>query len=652
MRRDLPNQLDMNRESITRIVILALFLVGGIRPALTAAEYTVTSDTEAQAMIDKLQPGDTCRFKPGVYHRAIRISLKASKQKPVVIDGGGATFDGRTRISGNWRKHAENIYKTSIDHNVRQLFINDELATPARWPNMTFTQRWDNTKWRAAAKGTKYGMMVDSQLAESGIDFTGCVAILNIGSWQTFRREITKHERGADRFSYPTDPTSRLFNAKPHPVGMDHYCVYGFAALDSAGEWFYDMKSSTLYLCLTPVDGKRLLDGTLQLRSKTLAESITIEGSKHVILKRCKLRGSSLRMVDSNHCALDDVHLEYPSTIANPFGPNLPHPSVTSKTWTARKWFGETSIDAPFTVQGHHNVVRNCTVRYSEGPALTMIGVHHLVENCLFKEIDWHGLDYGFGIDLLAAAPVTVRYVTLDHCGGSEGLRLANHGRSLVEYCHLHHCGLRQSDGAIIQTSTIGSAGTIIRNNWIHDHNAFHWGGNGIRGDDGSRGLIIHHNVVWNCREKGIVTKGDQHRIYHNTCVMNPRRDILMPRNRLPGKPKELMKQNKTSEAYNNIGRLLGNWSWEKPDVPPYGKAGDNVDDGVAHLRDPKNLDFSLKNSSSLIDAGRMVPGITQPIVGDRPDIGAYEFGEDAWTPGYREEFLGAAPAKKADRPQ
>ena len=35
-----------------------------------------------------------------------------------------------------------------------------------------------------------------------------------------------KHSKGADRFSYPTDPKSRLAREKPHPVGMDRYCIY------------------------------------------------------------------------------------------------------------------------------------------------------------------------------------------------------------------------------------------------------------------------------------------------------------------------------------------------------------------------------------------------------------------------------------------
>ena len=46
---------------------------------------------------------------------------------------------------------------------------------------MTFDERWDNSKWPRAADGSRYGTMIDPKLAESGIDFKGGVAILNIG---------------------------------------------------------------------------------------------------------------------------------------------------------------------------------------------------------------------------------------------------------------------------------------------------------------------------------------------------------------------------------------------------------------------------------------------------------------------------------------
>ncbi|MEM7395226.1 MAG: right-handed parallel beta-helix repeat-containing protein, partial [Verrucomicrobiota bacterium] len=439
--------------------------------------------------------------------------------------------------------------------------------TPARWPDMPFDRRWDNARWRAAAEGTRYGVMVDSGLADSQVDWTGAMAILNVGSWQTFRRRIVKHGAGEDRFAYPADPGHRLAKEKPHPVGMDRYCLYGFQALDHPGEWFYDKTERLLYLW--PPGNRKA--SALQVETKVMAVALVAENIEHVIVSGLDFHATTFQFKNVRHCILEDVHLTYPNTLVAPFASNPEHPAVTDSLWSTVKWFGESSVDALTLIQGEHNTIRDSTIQRGEGPAITLSGRHNRIENNHFFDFDWHGLDYGYGIDLLAAADATVHRLTLHHFGGSEGIRLANHGKSLVEYSYIHHGGLRQSDGALIQTSTPNCAGTVIRYNWLHDHNAFHWGGNGIRGDDLTRGLIVHHNVVWNCREKGIVVKGDGNLVAHNTCFDNPVRDILLPRNRLPGKPKELKEQNRTSKALNNLGGVLGNWRWEQPDQPPYG---------------------------------------------------------------------------------
>ncbi|MEM7015377.1 MAG: right-handed parallel beta-helix repeat-containing protein, partial [Verrucomicrobiota bacterium] len=404
-----------------------------------------------------------------------------------------------------------------------------------------------------------------------------------------------------DRFSYDTDPESRLHQEK-HPVGMDRYCIYGDAALDAPGEWFFDRENRQLRII--PPEGKSANE--MKIEIKTMPEALVVEKAAHVEISGFQFYGTTFRVDDLWSGLVENIDIKYGSTIANPFGPNLPHPAVKAERFSARQWFGETSLDALTEVYGQKTTIRNITSRFCEGPAITIGGEDNILENCLFEDIDWHGLDYGYGIDLLAAAPVTVRRVTLERCGGSEGLRLANHGPSLVEFCYLHHCGLRQSDGAIIQTSMAGTAGTEIRYNWIHDHNAFHWGGNGIRADDQARGMHIHHNVVWNCKEKGIVVKGDEHRVHHNTCFNNERIDILVPRNRLPGKPEELEKQNQNTVTHHNIGTVTGSWIWEEPKLAPYGETRDNLDSDPEFLRDPANHDFRLKVNSAAARFGAL----------------------------------------------
>ena len=610
-----------------------MLVLASLRSAM-AAEYTVSPQSDLQKAADRLQPGDTLRLGSGTYRQSIVVRANGTKSAPVRIIGDERVeFTGLVELKLEWTLYRDGIYRAKVVRPVKQLFADGKLMMPARWPNMSFAQRWDNSKWPAADSGSRYGTMVDADLAKSNVDFTGCVAILNIGAWQTFRRVISEHGKGADHFEYLVDPDSRLHETK-HPIGMDRYCIYGKAALDAPGEWYYDANSSSLYFY--PPAGTTPQE--MRVESKQLNEAIVIEDSRYVEVRNVRLHGTTLRLEKSSQCTLENVDITYGSTVANPFGPNLVRSAVKSPRWNSRKWFGETSVDGLTEVLGDDNVIRNMTVRFSEGPALTVGGRRNLIENCLFQDNDWQGLDYGFGIDLLSAAPVTVRYVTLDHCGGSEGLRLANHGPSLVEYCHLHHCGLRQSDGAIIQTSTAGVAGTEIRFNWIHDHNAFHWGGNGIRGDDKTRGLNVHHNVVWNCREKGIVTKSDNNQVYHNTCFDNSKIDILIPRNRLPGKTEELPKQNQNSVVYNNIGQVTGSWIWEKPKLPPYGKTDSNQDVGAEVLRDAAGQDFRPKAGSTVIDGGAKIDNGTSKFRGKAPDVGAHEFGGAPWKVGYQNQ--------------
>jgi len=99
----------------------------------------------------------------------------------------------------------------------------------------------------------------------------------------------------------------------------------------------------------------------------------------------------------------------------------------------------------------------------------------------------------------------------------------------------------------------------------VHDHNAFNWGGNGIRGDDQTRNLLVHHNVVWNCREKGIIVKGDHNRVLNNTCLNNDKVDILASSRAerfKPWNPRQhphlLKQQNANTEIANNVARVIG----------------------------------------------------------------------------------------------
>ena len=98
-----------------------------------------------------------------------------------------------------------------------------------------------------------------------------------------------------------------------------------------------------------------------------------------------------------------------------------------------------------------------------------------------------------------------------------------------------------------------------------------------------------------------------------------------------------LERQNEHSKVYNNCTRMIagekrlarGGYS-----LPAGGELLNNYTGETPMLTDPVNLDFRPKAGSPLIDAGRVIPSVTDGFQGKSPDIGAYEYGGQQWVPG------------------
>jgi hypothetical protein len=59
-----------------------------------------------------------------------------------------------------------------------------------------------------------------------------------------------------------------------------------------------------------------------------------------------------------------------------------------------------------------------------------------------------------------------------------------------------------------------------------------------------------------------------------------------------------------------------------------------NSNNGNALFTSVADANFSLKQNSPAIDAGREIPGITDGYIGTAPDAGAYEYGKPVWSAG------------------
>ena len=640
----------------------------------SAAGTSLAPFRSIQRAADVVAPGDTVHVAGGVYHETVRIRRSGRRGAPIRFQpasGETVVMSGVEDLPGPWGPREGHIYTTRVERVFSQLFFDEQMLIEARWPNMPWEERWEPTTWastfRLSGQGTHYGTMVDAALAETGIDWSGGLAVLNVGSWDTYLRVVKDHAVGSDRFSYARDMQDRLAieeTVKTKAVGYDRYYLYGkLEALDAPGEWFWDRDTKLLHVWLP--DGSSPADRRMQVKRREYG--FCVKGVSDVEVVGFDFFGCTFWGEDCERVAIEDCDLRFPTYVKRMTDWEREKKDIPA-IWHRqnRTYYAEVGIQYPTALSGRHNAIRNCTYLYSDGPVM-MSGRSNTLENCLMQYIDWRGLGLGRGVWMgLSFASKIVRN-TLSHCGCSEGIQYAWVGPTIVEYNYSHHIGYVQSDGACFQGCGTRLNGTVLRYNWAHDHHAYNWGRRGIRGDDVTRNLRVHHNVVFGCDFNGIVLKGNLNDVHHNTSIGNERVDICLTMDPEPHKkwrPENwdvnIPKQNVDTRASNNYApvfsplmraRLTRAREFESFPEVHGGDVRNNYDprrnmlvdvgpvfrDDLPWLNDPEAMDFRPRAGSPLVDAGVIVDGYTGAFLGKAPDVGAYEYGAtNYWIPGYQ----------------
>ena len=96
-----------------------------------------------QAAVDKMKSGDTLVVLDGVYTGRLKvksgITIQAKNPRKVV-------FSGAERLTGEFEKHSENIYKIKVGKDIERVFYQDEPMTWAQWPNISWAENWQAHK--------------------------------------------------------------------------------------------------------------------------------------------------------------------------------------------------------------------------------------------------------------------------------------------------------------------------------------------------------------------------------------------------------------------------------------------------------------------------------------------------------------------------
>lgn len=640
-------------------ILNAVVALAALAGAVPAAEYYVAVHGDDRnpgthekpfrsigAAAARLVAGDTCFIREGTYRETVRPRNPGRKGLPVRYSawpGEVAVLSGTEPIDGRWSVYRGSIYRTQVAREFTQLFVDGRMMIEARWPNMRFDQLWDRGRWAAAGPGSRYGRIVDPELARTGIDWTGALATLNVAhQFLTWTRPVAKH--AGDTFEYARDlPTITSYADRTKEWEDDRYYLSGkLEALDSPGEWFLDAASRTLYLW--PEDGKSPAGRRVEAKARDYA--FEVNGLDYIELAGLHFFAATFAFTNANYGLVDGCHLLFPTYARD----------LTDLAAAARP--------TPRTAMtGSHNRIANSSLAYSSTSGFNMEGAENVIENCLVRDICWNGSLRYVGIDMgpgkeAGKAPSVVRGNTVFNTGNA-GINYRGQPY-VIEYNHAYDAGRACKDVALIYTGMPQIAGSVVRYNWAHGCRTEEGHGLGIRGDDQTRSLTVHHNVVWDAGRDGIIVKGDHNRVYNNTVLdigTKTRKGNYISLHTEPEPYKwwreqfPLLKvQNEHSLVFNNAAATITGDRTGAP-LPEGPNVSHNFTDDNLELRDPKHLDFSPKPGSPLVDAGKAVPGLTADFKGKAPDIGAYESGAAYWRPGYRNHIRALAePAAGAAR--
>jgi len=568
-----------------------------------------------QQAANVMNAGDICYIRQGVYHENIKLESKdGSSGSPIVFSAYNderVVLDGTVPINSAWSIFNGNIWVAEIDYDIWQLFVDYQEMVMARWPNAFFEDGsiWDKeSNW---AHGTidldenayQNGMMIDNphgdiSLENIGFNVEGATAILNVGSFKTYTREILNHN-GNTFYYEPVD----LWKTKHH----DYFLEKKIEFLDSPGEWFYDVDSSLVYFW-APDNAN---PNNLNIRGKVQSYAFEIIDSDYIEIRDLEFFGTTFKFENSDYSIIDHCNLVYPSCYKRMLGVVDTQP--------------EMSI---FTSSSNCKVI-NSAFRFIDGSALEMYSGSNTIENCYFYHIDYTATDLnGLMTTIQMGGSNNIfRRNTMHRMGASATLNPGN--SAIIELNDMSDSGHMQSDGALVQCMVGQQPNVQIRYNWLHDTEKF---GARFDGEGDGYGGHMHHNVIWNV-QGGIMVKGYNHNIYNNTSFDNgSKNDIII-----------MIDQggNEGTITINNASnKIAGHRTGTYQDYPVPGIYENNWNGYETNqdikdlLQDAENLDFTPTEGSILIDSGFDHENLDLNYIGDGPDLGAYEYGGEYWIPG------------------
>ena len=658
---------------LTLITITTLLFVP--LAALSAAEYYVAPNGNDQAAgtfaapfltiqqaYSKAGPGDTIMLRAGIYREAVTLTNKSGAEgAPITLTaykGETPVLSGLDVLKLEWKTTPQpGVYVAPVATDaVRQLFFNGKPMLEARWPNVPLDAagEWNFFSpevWSVVdKKGNNYGTIADQHLAATGWNVTGAQAMLNVEhQFFCWTRAVQNHTAGSNTFNYDKDLGDSV--ARNDEAGNkstfndDRYYLFGMRQfLDAPGEWFYDAPAKQLYFYAP--GGISPAAGVLEIKTRDWGFTAD-QNSSHLTLDGLRFFGAAFKFGKdyynkSSHIIVRNSTVLYSSWTEYV---SLPKGSTTAKA------------DHIYpTIEADDSQVINNTFAYGALSALYINGFDNLIENndfhdfCYNSSLCYPPLQVSKSWMVGQAGRAIIRYNSLYRSGGIQTqIAQGNNDFYLndIQDSFLA-CYGGNKDTSAIYTNDVCCKGTRIHHNWVHGGYSGTppqaWGGGlGIRGDDNTSGLTVDHNVTWDLGAAGIEIKSPDNPTPEqaNRCINNTvfKHSAYTPKKSAILIPSIKNDHNIHSTVVNNLADSYYGWWGAKPlgklqqfsnNTAAFNPATDLVNQFWCDFR-------PAAGAVAIIDSGVAVEGITGQVVGNAPDIGAYERGDSIyWIPGRR----------------
>jgi hypothetical protein len=608
--------------------------------------------------------GDVITIRAGIYREEVKImtngvTYQSFSGEKVVLNG--------TEILNTWTAvPGGTVYKTIMDFNApvnyeqypsNQIFVDQKMIELVRWPKQTsnnlsmptdaIAENADRLPTR-----TSYGVLTDLQFDEPDGRWVGASIYINLSNGsldgQGWTGIVIATDRVKKTITYDFRAPVRLGN-QPWTVraGTEYYlfnpkkeainATGGINAILGEGEWWKD--NDTLYVRTPNSLAPSALPvgiNVIEAKKREFAFSPNETNKSFYTIKNLDIFGAAIttdikfrenyRVVreDAQGIVLDNLNIKYAS-----------HFKSQTDNWQ-QEFYGRTGV----VVSGRNNVIKNCTIQYSAGPGLCLLGDGEKALNNTISEVNYSASNAGalclgaicidgeVGYNTIYNTP----HMALNY-GGWVNSNAKNKGIARIHHNKIYDFLLRSNDsGAIDDAGTFG--------NWARmDHNEIFKTFNTTRSEQDVYGIyldynegsyLLDHNLIYGLRHGVLINKCKNIEIFNNTLLSNKLNEASII-DAVGGNGASITIKNNILSYRINQPNFRNLWMaiFTNNIINAFGATQNDIFENVSAK------DYRLKaTATTAIDKGVNDYLFNDPIVGTNVDLGAFEYGAPAWNAG------------------